>query len=76
MKLKNKILLGFSITALIALISGLVGIISLETVIKNSDMIIAEKVPVKDATMESVIMLISGRDASAEYMLNSETCPP
>jgi methyl-accepting chemotaxis protein len=72
MKLMAKLLIGFLGVAAIVLLAGLIGIYSANTLGRNADLILDEKVPVKDVSMEAIISVISGRDAAGEYMLNTE----
>lgn len=59
------------VAGIIALVS-FVGGSSLNKVMKASDVILEEKVPFKDVSMESIIALISARDSSCEILLNTE----
>lgn len=72
MKLITKLLMGFLGVSIIVLAAGVIGIYSATTIGKNADLILDDKVPVKDAAMEAMIALISSRDAAAEYLLNTE----
>jgi methyl-accepting chemotaxis protein len=72
MKLMTKLLLGFIGIACIVLIAGVVGVITARSVGQNADYILDEKVPIKDVSMEAIISVIAGRDASGEYLLNTE----
>ena len=72
MKLMSKLLSGFLVVSAIVLIAGAVGIYSSTVISKATDLILDEKVPVKDVSMEAIIAVIAARDASAEYMLKTE----
>lgn len=72
MRLMTKLLLGFIGIACIVLIAGVVGVYTARSIGQNADLILHEKVPIKDVSMEAIISVITGRDASAEYLLNSE----
>ena len=72
MKLMTKLLLGFFAVSSIVLIAGVVGLITARGIANNADMILDEKVPIKDVSMEAIISVIAGRDAAAEYLLNTE----
>ena len=72
MKLMSKLLISFLGVAVIVLVAGILGIYSATTIGRNADLILDEKVPAKDVSMEAIISVISARDASAEYLLNTE----
>ncbi len=72
MKLMTRLLLGFFAVSSIVLIAGVVGIFTVRNISKNADMILDEKVPIKDVSMEAIISVIAARDASGEYLLNTE----
>ncbi|MFH0926073.1 MAG: MCP four helix bundle domain-containing protein, partial [bacterium] len=69
MKIGAKLIGGFCIVASIVAIVGIIGIISLKKVGRSSDIILEEKVPLADASMEGMIALISGRDLLGEFLL-------
>lgn len=72
MKLMTKLLLGFFAVSSIVLIAGAVGLVTATNIGNNADLILDEKVPIKDISMEAIISVIAGRDACGEYMLNTE----
>ncbi len=72
MKLMTKLLSGFLAVSSIVLIAGAVGLVTVRNISKNSDMILDEKVPIKDISMEAIISVITGRDACGEYMIYTE----
>jgi methyl-accepting chemotaxis protein len=72
MKLMTKLLLGFISISCIVLVAGVVGVFTARTIGQNADRILDEKVPIKDVSMEAIISVIAARDASAEYLINSE----
>ena len=51
---------------------GLVGTIGLNKAGKATDIILDEKFPISDASMEGMIALISGRDVMGEFLLNRD----
>jgi len=68
-KVGTKLLTGFMIVACIAASIGYIGLTSIKNVGSAADIILDERVPLADSSMESTIALISGRDAMAEFML-------
>lgn len=64
-----KIFGGFLFASLIVVIVGGVGITGIRTIGKSADIILDEKVPMADASMEATISLIKCRDLMGEYML-------
>jgi len=72
MKLMTKLLLGFFAVSSIVLIAGAVGLVTATNIGNFADMILDEKVPIKDISMEAIISIIAARDACGEYMLNTE----
>jgi len=60
------------IVACIAASIGFIGLSSIKNVGTAADIILDEKVPLADSSMESTIALISGRDAMAEFMLTED----
>ncbi|RKX75760.1 MAG: hypothetical protein DRP87_13820 [Spirochaetes bacterium] len=69
MKLRTRLLVGFLSVSAIVLIAGTIGIYTSENIGASADLILEEKVPVKDISMEAIIFLIAGRDTAAEYMI-------
>jgi len=73
MKIGTKLVGGFCLVALLVLIVGLTGIFGLKNVGKSADIIMDEKVPIADASMEGMIALISGRDLVGKFLLTRNT---
>ena len=72
MKIRIKILAGFLAVAAIVGVAGGIGIISSSTIMANSDMILEEKAPMKDVSMEAIISVTAGRDACGEFLLSTD----
>ncbi|MEE8168334.1 MAG: MCP four helix bundle domain-containing protein, partial [Candidatus Hydrothermarchaeales archaeon] len=72
MKIGKKLLLGFMILAFLVAVTGAIGITSLNSVGAAGDLVLDEKVPIADASMEATIAVISGRDAMGEYLLTED----
>ena len=70
-KIGTKLTGAFLIVALLVVVTGIVGFMALNIVGNEMDNLLDVKVPSKDGAMEAVIAALSGRDASAEYMINS-----
>jgi methyl-accepting chemotaxis protein len=62
-KVGTKLISGFLIVAVIAAIVGAIGVTNIKTIGMAADVIMDEQVPIADASMESTIALITGRDA-------------
>ncbi len=71
-KIGQKLIISFLVVASLVLVAGAVGINSANTIGRNADIIMDEKIPIKDVSMEAIIAVITARDASAEYMLSTE----
>jgi methyl-accepting chemotaxis protein len=71
-KVGTKLITGFMIVACIAATIGFIGLNSIKTVGMAGDVILDEQVPLADASMESTIALISGRDAMGEFLLTED----
>ncbi len=72
MKLMQKLLIGFMAVAVILLVAGLLGINTAKKIGSTADDILTHDAPLKDVSMNAMITVISGRDASCQYMLNDE----
>ena len=80
MKISYKLYAGFLTVAAIVAIAGIIGINTASTIsmhsddiMEKSDIIVDDKVPIKDVAMEATISEISARDALGEYMLSKES---
>lgn len=77
MKRKNitvgqKLLIAFlSVTVMVAIV-GFIGMRGLNLTGRAADIILDEKVPLADASMEASIALLTGRDLMGEYMLSTD----
>ncbi len=72
MKLLPKFLTGFFLVAFIVLIAGVIGIYVSQNIATKTDIILDDKVPIKDVSMEAAIAVISTRDACGEYQLQTD----
>ena len=54
------------------LVISITAYINLQTVAESADVILDDKVPVADASMEAMIAIIAGRDVIGEYMLETD----
>ncbi len=72
MKIGIKLIGAFLIVALLVAVSGVTGIVMLLQIGKTNDVIMYDKVPVKDVSMEAIISLIKLQNSSLEYMQSSE----
>ena len=70
-KIGTKLIAAFLIVAVLVAVAGVVGILMIRVIGTEMDTILDEKVPFKDVSMEAIIAVISTRDASAEYLLNT-----
>ncbi|HEC60647.1 MAG TPA: hypothetical protein ENI27_00150, partial [bacterium] len=71
LRIGTKLVTAFLIVAVLVAVAGVVGILMIGTIATEMDIILDDKVPFKDISMEAIIAVISTRDASAEYMLNT-----
>ncbi len=62
-------ILGFFFVVLVIGVVGLVGYKAMKTISYSADVILDEKVPLADMSMESVIAVVSSRDMMGEYLL-------
>ncbi|MGA1845279.1 MAG: HAMP domain-containing protein, partial [bacterium] len=67
-----KLIGGFLFVSLLVGVAGLLGIYNIGVVGKAGDVILNDKVPVADMSMESTIDIISARDALSEFLLSEE----
>ncbi len=72
MKLIYRLLIGFLAVAGIVLIAGIIGISTAGIISENADYILDENVPLKDASMESIISLLEADELVMEYTQDSE----
>ena len=72
MKVGVKIIGGFCIISVLLAIVGITGMTGLKKTGKAADIIMDEKVPIADASMEGMIALISGRDLMGEFLLTRD----
>ena len=68
----TKLISGFLIVAVIAAVVGAIGVTNIKTIGTAADVIMDEQVPIADASMESTIALITGRDAMGEFLLTED----
>jgi len=71
LRIGTKMITAFLIVALLVAVAGVVGILMIRDIGAELDIILDTKVPFKDISMEAIIAVISTRDASGEYMLNT-----
>ncbi|MBU0485273.1 MAG: HAMP domain-containing protein [Proteobacteria bacterium] len=72
LKIGTKLGSGFGLVILLVAVVGGIGMFGLLRVGQSTDLILDEKVPLADASMESMIALISGRDAMGEFLLTDD----
>ncbi|MEW5815861.1 MAG: MCP four helix bundle domain-containing protein, partial [Spirochaetota bacterium] len=72
LKIGTKLVGGFLVVSILVAVCGVAGIIMVSNVNSELHTISHERLPIKDVSMEAVIALITGRDAAAEYLLNTE----
>ena len=68
----TKLVSGFVFVSLLVALAGIVGIYNIGIVGKAGDVILYDKVPVADMSMEGTIDIISARDALGEFLLTEE----
>jgi methyl-accepting chemotaxis protein len=68
----TKLITGFLTVAVIAAVVGVIGLSNIKTIGGAADIIMDEQVPLADASMESIIALITGRDAMGEFLLTED----
>ena len=66
----KKLFVGFGAVILLLAVAGMFGIREVKIVGHEGDVILDEKVPMADASMEMIISLITARDLMGEYMLS------
>lgn len=72
MKIKQKLVIGFLGVALIVILAGAAGIFISRAIGNSADVILEEKSPLKDISMEAIISLQSGTHAASQYLLRTE----
>jgi methyl-accepting chemotaxis protein len=72
LRVGTKLIAGFLTVAVIAAVVGVIGLSNIKTIGGAADVIMDEQVPLADASMESIIALISGRDAMGEFLLTED----
>ena len=72
MKVGTKLIAGFLTVAVLAAVVGIIGLTNIKKIGKSADVIMDEQVPLADASMESIIALISGRDLMGEFLLTED----
>ena len=72
MKIGTKLITAFLLVAVLVLAAGGIGLYVQRSLGHEMDTVLSDKVPFKDVSMEAIIAVITGRDASAEYLLNTE----
>ena len=71
LKVGTKLISAFLLVAALVAATGVIGIVVVGMLASEMDTILDDKVPFKDVSMEAIIAVISTRDASAEYLLNT-----
>ncbi|RJQ58308.1 MAG: HAMP domain-containing protein [Desulfobacteraceae bacterium] len=71
-KVGTKLIAGFLAVAFLVAVVGAIGLNNIEKIASAADKILDEDVPVADASMESIISLITGRDLTGEFLLNKD----
>ncbi len=71
-KVGTRLIAGFMSVAVIAASIGMIGISNIKKVGLAGDIILDEQVPLADASMESMIAVISGRDTMGEFLLTED----
>ncbi len=64
-----KLITSFSVLAVLVAVVGILGFRGLTITGKATDLILDEKVPIADSSMEAMIALIEGRDLMGEFLL-------
>ena len=72
MKLKQKLLSGFLVVSALVLTAGVVGIFVANTISSTANVVIEDKLPIMDVSMEAIISSIGARDSAAEYLLSTD----
>lgn len=72
LKISHKLSLGFLAMVIFVAIVGGIGLFTLNTVGAGVDIILNEKVPIADASMEMSIAVVSGRDVIGEYLRHED----
>ena len=65
----NKLMAGFIALSLIVVITGMTGLIMVKRVVRSTDIVLEEKVPVKDVAMEAIIASDKALNACKSYLL-------
>ena len=65
----NKLMAGFIALSLIVVITGVTGLIMVKRVVRSTDVVLEEKVPVKDVAMEAIIASDQALNACKSYLL-------
>ena len=68
----TKLISGFVFVSLLVALAGIVGIYNIGVVGQAGDVILHDKVPVADMSMEGTIDIISARDALGEFLLTED----
>lgn len=71
-KLGTKLIGGFILVSLMIAIVGVTGLVGIKTMGSAFDTAMEDEFPLADASMDSMIALISGRDLMGEFMLNED----
>ncbi len=71
-KIKNKLLFGFSSIVILVVVSGWTGISMVGKVAENAYVVIEEKMPLIDVSMESIIVLEHTISLSRDFLLNTD----
>ena len=69
----TKLISGFVFVSLLVALAGVLGIYNIGVVGRAGDVILHDKVPVADMSMEGTIDIISARDALGEFLLTEDT---
>ncbi len=68
----TRLIVGFVTVACLVLVAGLVGILGLRSVGNATDVIVDDKFPVADSSMEASLKIVSGRDSMGEFLLSED----
>jgi methyl-accepting chemotaxis protein len=68
MSVKVKLLLGFLCVAILVIVAGVTGIVMMGSVVKSTETVIEDKLPMKDASMEALIDVERAISESRNYV--------
>ena len=72
MKVGVKLIGSFCLVAVLVALVGFIGSMGIKRMGETADIILDQKVPVAEASLEGMIALISGRDAMGEFLLTKD----